>query len=99
MNGTDDLVAFIKARLDEDEAAVTRYGLGERSQRSVTAKRKRLALMSEAHAAMNKIIADENADRADQAMAVGRARAATVAVKTDAEVYRDHPDYQARWKL
>ncbi len=62
--------------------------------REVTAKRKRLALMTEAHAAMDKIIADDTADRADQTMAVGRARAATVAVKYDAAVWSDHADYK-----
>lgn len=69
-----------------------------RALRKVEAGRKRLALMAEATAEMNRLIADDNANRSDQAMAVGRARAATVAVKYDAEVWSDHPDYREEWK-
>ena len=66
--------------------------------REVEAGRKRLALMAEAHTEMDRLLADDHAGRVDQAMAVGRARGATVAVKYDAEVYSDHPDWNPGWR-
>lgn len=69
-----------------------------RALREVEAKRKRLALMIEAQAALDKLIADDAAPRSDQAMAVGRARSATVAVKIDAEIWSGHPGYKEAWK-
>lgn len=141
---SDDLAAFVHARIAEDkllalcagtvdhadvwtaaehaseegriednhgEVVVYNEGAPDRAQamhiarhdparelREVEAKRKRLALMNEAHAEMDRLLADKHAGLPDQAMAVGRARAATVAVKHDAEVYSDHPDYRQEWK-
>jgi Family of unknown function (DUF6221) len=108
------LAEFFAARLDEDEAAAKAWlPLGNpdaaqrehiaradpgRVLREVEAKRKRLALMADAQADMDRLLADKHAGRAEQAMAVGRARGATVAVKYDAEVYSDHPGYRAEWK-
>jgi predicted amino acid dehydrogenase len=116
-----DIAEFVKARLDEDEAAlksddeapegamrhvdvdewsqeyVWRFTDEGRVKREIAAKRGRLALMTVAHAEMDRLIADEDADRADQAMAIGRARGATVAVKYDAAVWSDHPDYLQKW--
>ena len=73
-------------------------GYPARVLREAGAGRKRLALMAEATAEMDRLIADDHAGRSDQAMAVGRARAATVAVKYDAEVYDSHPDYREEWR-
>lgn len=66
--------------------------------REVEAGRARLALMAEATADMNRLLADKTAAVVDQAMAIGRARAATVAVKWDAIVHIAHPDYMPEWK-
>jgi hypothetical protein len=82
---------------DEDGAHIARYD-PDRALREVAAKRGRLALMTEATAEMDRLLADEHAGRVDQAMAIGRARSATVAVKHDATVWSDHPDYRAGWK-
>ena len=65
--------------------------------REVAAKRARLALMIEATEEMDRLVADDDVSTPDQTMAIGRCRAATVAVKHDAAVYSDHPDYQRRW--
>jgi len=65
----------------------------DRARREVAAKRGRLALLVEATAEMDRLLADDTAGRVEQAMAIGRARAAAVAVKHDAAVWSDHPDY------
>lgn len=68
-----------------------------RELREVEAKRARLALMIEAQANLDSLLTD-TANRRDQAEAIGRARAATVAVTHDAAVWSDHPDYdQKKW--
>jgi hypothetical protein len=68
-----------------------------RELREVAAKRARLALMTEAQAKLDGLLTD-TANRRDQAEALGRARAATVAVTHDAAVWSDHPDYdQKKW--
>jgi hypothetical protein len=91
----DDSAAPVGAIVKRRSVAVhvTRYDPA-RALREVEAKRKRVALMTEAQAEMDRLIADPGADRAGQAMAVGRARAATVAVKYDAAVWSDHADYK-----
>ena len=61
--------------------------------REVEAKRARLALLAEAQAELDKLLADEHASPMDQAMAVGRVRGAWLAVRHDAAIWRDHPDY------
>jgi hypothetical protein len=66
--------------------------------REVEAGRARLALMIEAHAEMDRLLADKTSSTADCALAVGRARGATVAVKHDAAVHAAHPDYMPEWK-
>ena len=68
-----------------------------RMLRETAAKRARLALMIEATAEMDRLLADANAGTVDQAMAIGRARAATVAVKHDAAIWSEHPDYRPSW--
>ena len=65
----------------------------------VAAKRARLALMTEAQEKLDKLLADDHASRMDQAMAVGRAAAATVAVKHDAAVYSTQPGYRPEWAV
>lgn len=135
MSDTEALVAFDKARLNEDEAAaresyyegqhwlteeegvyrwpddelvhmadrkadarhIARHGPG-RVLREVEAKRGRLALMIEAQAEMDAALSDKHAGDVDRAMKIGRARGATVAVKWDATVHGDHPDYRPEWK-
>ena len=122
MSTVTDLAAFLRARLDEDEAAaravpgrawyepdddrfshykdaahIARHDPA-RTLREVEAGRARVALMTEATAEMDRLLADETALVADQAMAVGRARAATVVVKWDAMVHIAHPDYMPEWK-
>jgi len=68
-----------------------------RMRREVAAKRARLALMIETTTEMDRLLADKHAGKVDQAMAIGRARSATVAVKHDAEIWRDHADWQSGW--
>jgi hypothetical protein len=91
-------VVYDEGSPDENQAAhIVRHDPA-RGLREVAAKRARLALMIEATAEMDRLLADEHAGRVDQAMAIGRARSATVAVKHDATVWSDHPDYRAEWK-
>jgi hypothetical protein len=109
-----DLTDFLAARLAEDEAgareaqslwddsleiiAFQRHYDPARALREVEAKRARLALMIEARGEMDKLLAGDTAGRVDQAMAIGRARGATVAVKHDVAVWSDHPDYDEAWR-
>jgi hypothetical protein len=65
----------------------------------IEAKRSRVTQLAEATADMNRLLADQHATRVAQAMAIGRARAAAVAVKLDAAAWRDHPGYRAEWRL
>lgn len=88
---------YIQRARDELVVHIARHDPA-RVLREVEAKRARLALMTEAVAEMDKLLADDTASKIDQAMAVGRARAATVAVKHDAAVYSDHPDYDEKWR-
>jgi hypothetical protein len=69
----------------------------QRMLREVAAKRARLALMIEAHADMDRLLADDTAGDVARAMAIGRARAASVGAKHDAAVHSDHPDYRQKW--
>lgn len=94
-----DSGAYDGRTLDPDACAahIARHDPA-RVLREVAAKQKRLALMIEAHAEMDKLLADDHAGDVERAMAVGRARAATVAAKIDAEIWSDHPDYRAGWK-
>ena len=114
----EDLIAFVKARLDEAEVVakesadlarkagwvtddeIDGWNFGAhpmRDLRDIAAKRARLALMAEATAEMDKLLADQHAGDVNRAMAIGRARAATVAVKYDAAIWSDHFDYQAEF--
>ena len=79
------------------DAAYIAHHDPKRALAEITAKRGRLTLMTDATADMNRLLADETASMPDRAMAIGRARAATVAVKHDATIWSDHDDYQARW--
>lgn len=63
----------------------------------ITADRALLNLMTEAHAEMDRLLADKHAGDVERAMAIGRARGATVAVKHRAARYASHPDYRAEW--
>jgi hypothetical protein len=80
----------IRVTNDLDHAVsghVARYD-PNRARREVAAKRARLALMTEAHAEMGRLLADQHAGDVDRAMAIGRARGATVAVKHDVAAWR-----------
>jgi hypothetical protein len=101
---TDEMVKFLAERYAEEWGAARDRelvaGLHEsRETRDADAKRNRLALMGDAHAEMDKLLADKHAGVADQAMAIGRARGATVAVKYDVAIYSDHPDFKPEWAL
>jgi len=66
--------------------------------RDIEAKRARLTLMADAHEKMDRLLrADTITRTADDAMAIGSAAAATMAVKHDATIWADHADYQQRW--
>jgi hypothetical protein len=66
--------------------------------REAGAMRARLALLAEAQAELDRLLADEHASPMDQAMAVGRVRGARMAVRYDAAVWRDYPDYDEAWR-
>lgn len=70
----------------------------ELALREIKSQRARLALLDEAIGEMDRLLADDDAEKIDQGVAIGRKTAALEAVKHDAAVYRDHPDYQAGWK-
>ena len=92
-----DLVAFLRARLDEDERELEKdppVGLGyanlpARIHREVEAKR---AILGE-YAPIAK--ADDGSHEPEYAY--GWADALGVAVRALAAVYRDHPDYDPGW--
>lgn len=92
--GSDVVVALER----ETAEHIARHDPG-RALREVAAKRARLALMTEAHAEMDKLLADKHAGDVERAMAIGRARAATVAVKHDAAIWNGHADYRAEWAV
>lgn len=107
-----DITEFVKARLDEAEVALNRsrsapegatrftdvdewdeelvwtFANSNRVQREVAAKRARLAAYIAASAAVAK--------GADPYMA-GVADGLRIAVKNDADVWNDHPDYDPQW--
>lgn len=68
-----------------------------RALREVTAKRARLAMWHEALTEMDRLLADDDAEKIEQGRAIGRQEAARAAVKHDAAVYSDHPDYRQEW--
>jgi uncharacterized protein DUF6221 len=45
---------------------------------------------------MDRLLADDDAET-DQGVKIGRFEAAWTAVKLDAAVYSDHPDYRKEW--
>lgn len=69
-----------------------------RALREVEAKRARLALLDEAITETDRLLADDDAEKIDQGVAIGRKEAALTAVKHDAAVWAGHPDYRAEWK-
>ena len=102
----DEDEQYAKASRPLQEAAMQMLGsdwptgklAGDRMLREVEAKRARLALLAEATAEMDKLLADKHAGIADQAMAVGRVRGARMAVRYDAALYSDHPDWNPDWR-
>lgn len=93
-----DVVTYDEGSPDEGQAPHIARHDPARVLREVAAKRARLALMAEATAEMDRLLADESAGRAGHAMAIGRARAATMAVKHDAAVWDGHPGYRDEWR-
>lgn len=89
-SGMDDLIAFVNARLGEDDYWANVDGGQPRKQREVEAKRKRLASYSAARAA---------ADRYDDQYMAGVASGLADAIKDDSAVWSDHPDYKAEWTI
>lgn len=85
------LTEFVTARLDEDEAAVKRYGLGEHSQRSVDTKRAIVAAYAE-------VTYMDTADPEPE-YAYGRAGGLGEAVRHLAAAWSDHPDYWQEWAI
>jgi hypothetical protein len=86
----DDLIAFINARLDEDEAAVKRYGLGERSQRSVNSKRAIVAMYEHETEP-----AENEPEWEVQQLIDARIEVLLNVLAEIAAVWSDHPDYRA----
>ena len=62
--------------------------------REVAAKRARLAMFDQALTEMDRLLADDDAEKTGQGAAIGRCEAARAAVELDAAVYSDHPDYR-----
>ena len=70
-----------------------------RALREAEAKRARLALALKAAAGIDRLRhADTPASVAEMAVAVACATIAITAVKHDAAIWSDHPDYQEEWK-
>ena len=65
-----------------------------RALREVEAKRARLALFGRALTEMDRLLADDDADKGAQGAAIGCCEAARSGVELDAAVYSDHPDYR-----
>jgi hypothetical protein len=88
----DDLVAFLNARLDEDERYLksnSHHLWTQRPLREVEAKR---ALVAEWR--------DHELERGETASYTdGLADGLELVVKQFAAVYRDHPDYRPQWRV
>lgn len=69
-----------------------------RALREVEAKRARIAVLHEAVSEMDRQLADDDAKKIDQGVAIGRYQMALVAVKHDAAIYSDHPDYSEKMR-
>ena len=95
----------IAARCSEAELANAKLRAGhvarydpKRAKREIEAKRARLALFDWALTEMDRMLADDDAEKIDQGAAIGCCEAARTGVKLDAAVYSDHPDYDESWK-
>lgn len=89
---TDDLIAFVSARLDEDEATARHEP--ERLPREVAAKRAILTMDTD----LWRIYRTYEAAGEPGTMSLGRAQAADRAVRYLAAVWNDHPDYREAWR-
>lgn len=102
---TDDLVAFLRARLDEDEWAArvakdaaakrTHYRASltdraDRELREVAAARQLVDAYAE--------VADMDTEDPEPEFAYGRAVGLGIAVRLLAVSYADHPDYREEWR-
>jgi hypothetical protein len=65
--------------------------------REVEARRKRLALLLQATQEMSALIADDDADPLDRALAIGRVQGARESVMLDTAAWSDHPGYDPTW--
>ena len=91
----DDLVAFLNARLADDERPV----VTARMRREITAKRARLTYYQEAQAKLDRIVAHPGEMSAgDEGMWLGKTAAARMACRYDAAIWDRHSDYRAEWK-
>jgi hypothetical protein len=68
-----------------------------RALREVEAKRARLALFDWAVTEVDRLLADDDAEKISQGAAIGCCEAARTGVKLDAGVYSGHPDYRKVW--
>lgn len=81
-----------------EETPVAPPTTAQRILADIAAKRNRITMMTEAHAVLDRLAADDSAGITEQAMALGSARAATVAVKYDAQLWSAHPGFDPKWK-
>jgi hypothetical protein len=105
----EEQIGYQLERLAADGCPVTREELltplppnyqppWSRRLREVEAKQARLALFDWALTEMDRLLADDDAEKVDQGAAIGCCGAARTGVKLDAAVYSDHPDYRDEWK-
>ena len=84
---TDDLVAFLRARLDDDQGYAVAFGK-KQLLRDVEAKRRIIAIYEEA-------VPQYQAHRDWPAGELDGLRTAIACLAT---AYADHPDYREEWK-
>lgn len=89
----DDPIAFLNARIDEDEAAA-KAGLHDpaRALREVEAKRRLLELAWDADQT-DRILDEEIARK----VSPGELTTGGLMIRAMAAVYSDHPDYRSGW--
>jgi hypothetical protein len=78
-------------------AAVRRGGSRDAGPPRREAKRARLALFDWAVTEVDRLLADDDAEKISQGAAIGCCEAARTGVKLDAGVYSGHPDYRKVW--
>jgi len=107
----EGLVAFVEARLAEDAFWLVEWADGvERKRREAEAKRQRLALYREAGEALRAALAAAPSDdpvvthshvreRVNVNQLSGRFLGLEAAVRLDAAVWDDHPEFRAAWRV